>query len=45
LRKSSRKPTAPQNTNRPSSTTAVIVGRTWAICALGKVVSAACPAT
>ena len=45
LRKSSRKPTAPQNTNRPSSTSAVMVGRSWAICRSGRVVSAMCPAT
>jgi hypothetical protein len=39
------KPTAPQKTKRPSSTSAVIVGPTWAICCSGRVVSAACPAT
>src|ERR687889_229678 len=45
FRKSSRNPTAPQNTNRPSSTSAVIVGPTWKICSAGSVVSATCPAT
>ena len=45
LRKSSRKPTAPQKTNRPSRTSAVMVGLAWAICRSGSVVRATCPAT
>ena len=39
------KPTAPENTISPSSTSAVMVGSTWAICASGSVVRARCPAT
>ena len=39
------KPTAPEKTISPSSTSAVMVGSTWAICASGRVVRARCPAT
>ncbi len=39
------KPTAPQKTISPSSTSAVMVGSTWAICASGRVVRARWPAT
>ena len=39
------KPTAPEKTISPSSTSAVMVGSTWAICASGSVVRARWPAT